>query len=54
MGYGHGADDSLHARCRLGIALALNLLRVAVGFGEYDFALFVGIGTNFFALRGTG
>src|SRR5688572_20439399 len=44
-------------RRSLGVALALDLLRVAVGLGHDDVALLVGVGANLLALglpRGTG
>src|SRR5262245_34584563 len=45
---GHGID-----RRRLGIALALQLLRVAIGFREQHFALAIGIGADLLAFRRT-
>ena len=37
--------------CCLGIALPLDLLRIAIGVGNDDFALAIGIGTNLLGFR---
>src|SRR5581483_10837923 len=40
--------------CGAGIALTLDLLRIAVGIGQHDFTLTIGIGADLFTLGGTG